>query len=88
MAMVGKVLMDKFYTLNREAMDEDKFSASFVYNLAENRVNSLMHGRHPAEWLPFFLKQMKEEYEEADTSEEKDAYARIIAVTEEVITEL
>jgi hypothetical protein len=88
MAMVGKVLMDKFYTLNREAMDEDKFSASFVYNLAENRVNNLMHGRYPAEWLPIFLKQMKEEQEETDNSEEKDAYARIIAVTEEVITEL
>jgi len=52
MATFGKVLMDSYHALSREAIAESDYGTSNNYSLAEDLVNQFSHGLHPSEWLP------------------------------------
>lgn len=68
MAILAKTLMDIYYSEVKrwhQQMDEaddptDVIEISQAYSDAESMVNNLMHGRPDSEWVPQFVKIMRE----------------------------
>jgi len=48
MASIPKLLMDEFYSMERAAINEEKYDRAQAFSASENAVNNVMHGLPPA----------------------------------------
>lgn len=68
MASLAKTLMDTYSAEERRWQklvdtEDDQIlcmDIAFAYSNAESMVNNLMHGRHDSEWVPQFVRIMRE----------------------------
>lgn len=68
MAILAKTLMDVYSAEERrwqELMDTEEdqilcMDIAFAYSNAESMVNNLMHGRRDSDWVPQFVRIMRE----------------------------
>lgn len=47
MASIPKLLMDEFYSMERAAINEEKYDRAQAFSASENAVNNVMHGLGP-----------------------------------------
>lgn len=68
MASLAKNLMDIYYAEERNWLQSNEFEIASAYSDAESMVNNLMHGRPDAEWVPQFVKIMRDRAHDAEAS--------------------
>lgn len=77
MASLAKTLMDVYYGEELKYRNQGEYEIANAYGDGESMVNNLMHGRANSDWVPQFVKIMRERA--ADESLEIAEHFELIA---------
>jgi hypothetical protein len=83
MASIPKLLMDEFYSMNRDALKEEQYDRAQAFSSAENAVNNVMHGLQPALVLSLVKATLSSlTTEESLPEAEREAFAEAVIVVD------
>lgn len=60
MASLAKTLMDVYYGEELKYRNQGEYEIANAYGDGESMVNNLMHGRANSDWVPQFVRIMRE----------------------------